>query len=161
MKLRLAGIGLLLATTFSSNVMAGENTFGFAITKAEIENTRLDSGFKLFGTIMPSDNFGVEFAHGKYGDLEDVEFSSTNIALVAATSGDTVNVYGKLGVALWEVEMYDFWYDDSYTVDGEDLLVGLGLNVKAGSARLKFELEGIDADGVDVVSLNIGLGVAF
>ena len=105
MKLRLAGIGLLLATTLSSNAMAGENTFGFAITKAEIENTRLDSGFKIFGTIMPSDNFGVDFAHGKYGDLEDVEFSSTNIALVAATSGDTVNVYGKLGLALWEVEM--------------------------------------------------------
>ena len=160
MKLRLAGIGLLLATTFSSNIMAGENAVGVAITKAELENTRLDTGFKLFATIMPSDNVGVEFAHGEYGELGDVDFSSTNIALVAATSGGTANVYGKLGLAFWSAKIDD-WYYGSETVSGEDLMVGLGLNVRAGDALVKFEVEGIDADGADVVSLNIGLGVAF
>lgn len=145
---------------FSQFSYAGETVVGIALTKTEIENTRLDNGNKIFLNAMANENFGFEAAIGKYGELGDLEFSSTNFAFLAATSG-TVSVYGKFGLALWEAETYD-WYYGSETVDGEDLLIGLGLNIKAGdSARIKFELEGIDADNVDVVAVSLGFGVAF
>lgn len=159
MKLVTACFAVVLAM-LSQVSQAGEAVIGLALTKTEIENTRLDNGNKIFLNAMADENFGFEAAIGKYGELGDLEFSSTNFAFLAATSG-TVSVYGKLGLALWEVETYD-WYYGSEKFDGEDLLVGLGMNIKAGStARIKFELEGIDADNVDVVAVSLGFGIAF
>lgn len=158
MKLFSACAAIALAA-FSQLAQAGETVVGIALTKTEIENSRLDNGNKIFLNAMANENFGFEAAIGEYGDRWDVEFSSTNFAFLAATSG-TVSVYGKLGLALWDVKIDD-WYG-SENIDGEDLLIGLGMNIKAGSAvRIKFELEGIDADNVDVVAASLGLGVAF
>jgi hypothetical protein len=158
MKLVTACFAVVLAM-LSQVSQAGETVIGLALTKTEIENTRLDNGNKIFLNAMANENFGFEAAMGNYGDTWYTEFSSTNFAFLAATSG-TVSVYGKLGLALWRAEIDDYY--GSETIDGEDLLVGLGMNIKAGSAvRIKFELEGIDADGADVVAASLGLGVAF
>ena len=163
MEFRLLRAVLLLTAALSQGAQATETIVGITATKAEVENTRLQAGFKLFTVIMPSERFGVEIAHGKYGEHEEegLEFSSTNLALIATTAGDGVDAYGKLGIAMWDVDKHDYWYGQSYSVDGEDTLIGLGVNVKAHRASIKLELEAIDASSGSVVSFNIGFGFAF
>lgn len=167
-----AVLAALLVAGLAVPVVAAETTIGVELTKAKIEDESLDNGFKLFLNHMVSDNFGFEVAHGKYGEYStgyydgwdvysvNAEFSATNFALIGAASlSDSVSVFGKLGLSMWKVDAGGY---GSNSDDGDDVLIGFGLNFDTGSnASFKIEYESIQVEDVDATSINFGLGFRF
>ncbi|NQD36206.1 porin family protein [Permianibacter sp. IMCC34836] len=169
-----AVLAALLVTGLAAPVVAAETTIGVEMTKAKIESDGLDNGYKLFLNHMVSENFGFELAHGKYGKYSsngydgwdtywfDAEFSATNFALIgAAPLNDSISVFGKLGLSMWKVDVFVDG-EGTDTEEGDDLLMGFGLNINAGShASIKIEYESVQVEDADASSINFGLGVRF
>ena len=148
------------AVIFSFSTQALETTIGVAETEFEHDNIDYDRGLKAYLTLVADNGVGFEIAKGKYGEYYDLELSSTNIALLASTSGDVVRFYGKLGIAMWEATV-DSYYFGTATDDGTDTLLGFGMNLNLGSTvQLKLEVETIDVQD-NAQSLNAGIGFRF
>ena len=157
----------LLLAALSTPALAVDTTIGVAKTSAEIDNTEFDDGLKAFVNVSFDNGMGIEVATGKYGSLSvhgyDVEIRATNVALLASTRGEVVQFFGKLGISAWEIVEDDY---DDYSTDrdsDEDMFIGFGMNIIAGSVTLKAEVEQIDNDNAEnrVVSTNIGVGIRF
>lgn len=156
----------LLAISASFSCQAVEVSAGVMKTQLEFDSTELDQGTKGYFTLIWNRGIGLEVAHGKYGSNADADFTSTNLALIAATTGDVVRFYGKLGAAIWEFEggysgrYYDGYYYRSYVRDGEDVLLGFGMNIDIGNVQLKMEVESLD-NRYRPTSINAGIGLTF
>jgi hypothetical protein len=157
----------LLLAALSAPALAVDTTIGVAKTSAEIDNTEFDDGLKAFVNVSFDNGMGIEVTTGKYGSLSeddvDVEIRATNVALLASTRGEVVQFFGKLGISAWEIVVDDY---DDYSTDrdsDEDMFIGFGMNIIAGSVTLKAEVEQIDNDNAEnrVVSTNIGVGIRF
>jgi len=122
-----------------------------------------DTAFKVFGGYGFSRNFAVEFGYADLGEFTlsgpglnmKLESSAIFAELVGrAKVHERVDVFGKLGVAYWDVELQ--FNAVSGDDNGLDPVVGLGFDFRATDAlgiRVEWEQyqnlgEGVDAGGV-------------
>ena len=145
-----------------------------------------DSGYKIYGGYNLSDNFALEGGYVDFGEstltaptgaqftLAGVLFPTpTDINMTAIADAFTFagvgkmdvgigNIFGKLGLAMWDSETTSNIAVLNGTDDGTDLFFGFGIDVgvtEALVARFEYEMYELDDDEVDMMSL--GLHVAF
>lgn len=129
-----------------------------------------DTGFKLIAGIRPLDFIAVEASYMDLGEeSRNLPGLSTNVeasALSAYVLGflpiplPLVDVYGKIGLARWEVDGSLSSLANNFRVDdnGTEFAYGAGIQVGFGSlaARLEYESFDIDnTDGLDLYTLGV------
>lgn len=146
-----------------------------------------DSGFKLFGGHQMNDNLAIE---GFYADLGEATVSGdagdTFIyggilyqflvnngklayegtvlganALLSLPVSDSFSLFGKLGMALWEVDVTASGSgisSSSASDDGTDFFYGVGASYRFNqdwSVRGEYDMYNFDDGDVDMLSVNI------
>lgn len=107
----------------------------------------------------------VEDDRRKWDDfeLQTTALSGQIVASIPLQGG--VSLFGKFGVASWEIEEKDYFYDEYYTTDGTDLIYGGGVQYDFRfPLRLRAEIEAIDIEGENVNDTDvwgITVGAAF
>lgn len=102
----------------------------------------------------------------RYWDDFELHTSALSGQIVASipTSG-SFSLFGKFGLASWEVEEKDYFYDEYYTTDGTDLIYGGGVQYDFRfPLRLRAEVETIDIEGEgfdDAKVVGVTVGAAF
>ena len=145
-----------------------------------------DSGYKIYGGYNLSDNFALEGGYVDFGESTltaptGAQFTLNGVLLQATTdinltaSADAFtfagvgkmdvgigNIFGKLGLAMWDSETTSNIAALNTTDDGTDLFFGFGIDIgvtEALVARFEYEMYELDDDEIDMMSL--GLHVAF
>ncbi|MDH4166173.1 MAG: porin family protein [Gammaproteobacteria bacterium] len=130
-----------------------------------------DTGYKIFGTWMFSENWGIEGGWVDMGTPDDtvlgipvkIDVSGIDVFFVGSMPvADNFDLFGKAGMVSWDA---DFTIGDSEvgvesgSDDGEDLALGFGGRWKLGEQfgiRGEYEWFDIsDADSVWVVSVGV------
>jgi OOP family OmpA-OmpF porin len=145
-----------------------------------------DSGYKIYGGYNLNENFALEGGYVDFGESTltaptGAQFTLAGVLLQATTdinvtaSSDAFtfagvgkmdvgigNIFGKLGLAMWDSETTSNIAALNTTDDGTDLFFGFGIDIgvtEALVARFEYEMYELDDDEVDMMSL--GLHVAF
>jgi len=145
-----------------------------------------DSGYKIYGGYNLNENFALEGSYVDFGEIAMIaptgaQFIASGVLLQATTdinlsaSSDAFtfagvgkmdvgigNIFGKLGLAMWDSETTSNIAAFNTTDDGTDLFFGFGIDIgvtEALVARFEYEMYELDDDEVDMMSL--GLHVAF
>ena len=129
-----------------------------------------DTAIKVFAGYrfdLPVIDLALE---GGYVDFGEADVDTLGNALLLDTTGihlwgvasldaGLVDIFGKLGYIVWEVEA-DF-LDASASDDGADIGYGLGIGFGAGPLQLRSEYEIYDLDGTDVTMISVSLAYRF
>ncbi len=157
-------IGAIGALALLTQAAFADNDLALFLTKAKYESESLDTGFKLQYHHYFDDHMGIELAHGNYGQYERFDWyndsttsqdvKATNIGFVLKSERkDATSVFGKLGASHWSLGS---GYSDT------NGYLGFGVNFYSSDASVfVIEYEKINADSLDVSSLNIGVGGSF
>lgn len=152
---------IVIISLFPTILIANETILGGAVYRTDIEGSRMDeNGERAFLKMMFTEGAGVELSTGDYGQSGHFGFSSNNLNLILGSSGD-VRIYGKVGIAKWEVESIDYNSQKS-KVNDWDIMFGVGVGLRAGTVgRISFEVEKFDAEETEIYATSIGIGFAF
>lgn len=115
-------------------------------------------GWKVYGGMMITDNFGFEAGWTQVGDLDKggvgVETSTVMAAGIAALPiNEDFSIYGKIGAAFWDQDINTLSYD------GTDMMTGIGAKYRFMDqyhARLEWERYGTKLE-TDLISVSVGL----
>ena len=128
-----------------------------------------DTSYRIGGGYRVNQNFAVEGFYIDYGEAEDsfggIDFSSEADAFQFQAVGlfpvnPTVELYGKLGLAIWDLEtcIGTLCGDD----DGTDLVYGLGAAFNVTQAvAIRAEYEIVEFDDVDIDTIMVGVDIGF
>ena len=138
-------------------------SYGYADIEDSDQNFTFDgadTGYKLFGSYMFRNGFGIEGAYIDFGEPDDDLLGQ--IARIDAEAwslygvgefglSDSLDLFAKAGVVSWEADSLI----DGIPVgvdDGEDLALGIGATFNSGGALgLRAEFEWFDIDDADAV----------
>jgi OOP family OmpA-OmpF porin len=139
-----------------SNVSIEDDGFGVDLT---------GTGYKVFGTYMFNDNFGIEGGWLSFGEPSDtvggfdleVDADGFDVFAVGALPvSDTVDLFAKAGMLAWDATASINGFEDS-SESGEDLALGIGGRFTGASGfgvRAEYEwFDFADADSVWMISL--------
>ena len=130
-----------------------------------------DTAFKVFGGYMfdlPIVNLGLEVGYVDFGEadidtnLDQLVYDPTGINLwgIAEFELGPVDLFGKVGAIVWDVETTTF--AGSSSDDGTDFGFGLGLGFNIGKVQIRGEYELYDTSGTELSMLSmLSLGVAY
>jgi opacity protein-like surface antigen len=127
-----------------------------------------DTSFRFGGGYRLNENFAVEGYYIDYGEAETTfgrfrataeatAFQFQAVGLLPVSS--TVDLYGKLGLALWDAELSvsGFEADD----DGTDLVFGFGANFNIReriTLRVEYEIAELDDADIDTIMFGVNIG---
>lgn len=168
-----------------SDIRSGLNSFG----SASLSFDDRDTGFKVLGGYRFHRNFAVEAAYGDYGAANysatttfpsgraagEYSTTATQVAAVGMIPiNDSLDLFGKLGVAWWKVEAKGNFVPtigagaaSSISKSGSDTVWGLGAHYQlANNAALRVEYERFRAGDSstgrgDVSLLSVGVTLRF
>jgi OOP family OmpA-OmpF porin len=132
-----------------------------------------DTGFKIFGGYSFNPNFAVELSYFDLGEVRggfsdpffgDFNFKVGVSGLNASAVGrlpvsDTFSLFGKLGVASYDVDAHvsgDFIGSGSDSQSETDLTYGIGAALSVGQVELRAEYEAINVDNGDATMISVG-----
>jgi opacity protein-like surface antigen len=166
---------LLASSMFASGAMA-DNYFGVGVGSADLEGYD-DSSFKIFGGTRNA-NLGFEVAYHDFGSIGEtipgiasftwettgIEFSGVGYMPVSPT----MDVFGKLGLLMWDVDVtltdYTIPATATGSTDGNDLIYGVGLQFNTSnnlSLRVEYQASTLDVEGEDIDLENWSVGATF
>jgi hypothetical protein len=91
------------------------------------------------------------------GDAFDFEGEALSLAALPGLQVGPVNLFARAGITRWEVERRSRFYPQlNRTLDGEELLLGLGAELRLGHFGLRLEAERHPVDEVDVDVISLG-----
>lgn len=159
------------ALLLSSAAPAADRFVGLGVGSADIDDSTTiagarvamddtDIGWKVYGGMMVTENFGFEAAWTDLGDMNhggvDLETEGFSAAGIAALPlGKRFSLYGKVGVFFWDQDINTVGYD------GEDLMYGVGARVRFMDqfhARIDYEV--FDAE-LETSLVSVGVGLQF
>jgi len=155
--------GLSLGATYSyANIKDSDQAFSF---------DGADTGYKLFGTYMFNNGFGIEGGYIDFGDPDDdllgqtarIDAEAWSLYGVGALGlSDSFDLFAKAGVISWEADSLIDGIPISAD-DGEDLALGIGAKWNSdGAFGLRAEFEWFDVDDVDAVWMaSVGFELRF
>ncbi|MBI5039989.1 MAG: outer membrane beta-barrel protein [Gammaproteobacteria bacterium] len=117
-----------------------------------------DMGWKFYGGMMITDNFGFEAGYTDLGSMSqgavNLETDTFYAAGVAALPiGEDFSIYGKVGAAFWDQNINTLSYD------GTDLMTGIGAKYRFADqfhVRVEWERYGSKLE-TDFISAGLGL----
>lgn len=154
---------------FSAGASVGYSNVSFEEDGASIDLT--GTGYKIFGTYMFNDYFGIEGGWLNLGDPSDtvagfdVELDADAFdvfAVGALPVSDSFDLFAKAGMLAWDASIsIDGFGEDSDS--GEDLALGFGGRFTGASGfGLRAEYEWFDlADADSVWMISLGFEYAF
>ena len=154
---------------FSAGASIGYSNVSFEEEGASIDLT--GTGYKVFGTYMFNDNFGIEGGWLSLGEPSDtvagfdVELDGDGFdvfAVGALPVSDTFDLFAKAGVLAWDATLSVDGFEDS-SESGEDLALGIGGRFSGASGfGVRAEYEWFDlADADSVWMISLGFEYAF
>lgn len=178
-KLNYIFLGLVLAgaATVAQAGNVGQGYFSGLIGNTEVDDEGFDGSdmsFRIGGGYQLNENIAIEGYYIDYGSADDSVDTGFGIYDVSADAtslqiqgvamipvNPTVDLYGKLGLALWDAELCIEsigCIDD----DGSDIVFGFGGNIDINNkVTIRAEYELADFDGTDVNTLMAGVNIAF
>ncbi len=164
------GAALLLSGAVASAAMQNEGYYvGVGVGQAtlELEGTDSDSSFegddtafRVIGGYRILRYLAVEAFFNDYGTAEDEvfglnvagEFRAFGVAAVGFIPFDTVDLFGKIGIARWDGKLIDADFDEQFFQEENfDPMLGIGVQLRLGQVALRAEVEGqllsFDDDG--------------
>lgn len=164
------GAALLLCGAVASAAMPFEGYYvGLGVGQAtvELEGTDADSdlegddtAFRVIAGYRIFRYLGVEAFYNDYGAVEDevfglnigAEFRAFGIAAIGMIPLDTVDLFGKIGIARWDGTLEDVDLDEEFFQEENfDPMLGIGVQWRIGQVALRAEVEGqmlsFDDDG--------------
>ena len=164
---------LALATTsanaeFSIGASAGYVTI--ADSDATVDFDGNDVGYKLFGTYMFNNFFGVEGGYVDFG-APDSDFLGSNFSIEASgwnaylvgnlPIGDTFGLFAKAGAVKWDADSFMDGISAG-SDDGNDLALSGGVRLNFGSLGIRAEIDWYDVSDADKAWMaSIGLEFRF
>ena len=160
---------------FYLGASAGESTLETSDTfdGEEYDFEASDTHFKVFGGYMFNEYFGVEAAFLDLGALDDrvgfdggeagplaidadADFTGIAAEVVGQYPIGDFDLFAKVGVISYELDG-DLTLSDSdgvleresFSVDGEELIYGVGARYNFGQIGVRAEYEVVDADDID------------
>ena len=138
-------------------------SYGYANIKTSDQDFTFDaadSGYKLFGTYMFSNGFGIEGGYTDFGAPDDdilgqvasIDAEAWSLYGVGALGlSESFDLFAKAGVISWDAESKVFGVPVDVD-DGQDLALGIGAKFNtSGSLGLRAEFEWFDIDDADAV----------
>lgn len=163
-----AWMGLAASLLISSSAFA-DRYVGLGIGSATIDDTATiggtqtsvdddDIGWKFYGGMFFTDNFGFEAGWIDLGDMSqngvDLETEGfTAAGLAAMPLSEDLSVYAKAGVFFWDQDV------NTVNFDGQDLMYGLGVRMRfMEQFHVRLEWERFDTKfETDMISVTGGI----
>ena len=163
-----AWMGLAASLLISSSAFA-DRFVGLGIGQASIDDTATiggtqmsvdddDIGWKFYGGMFFTDNFGFEAGWTDLGDMSqngvDLETEGfTAAGLAAMPLSEDLSVYAKAGVFFWDQDV------NTVNFDGQDLMYGLGVRMRfMEQFHVRLEWERFDTKfETDLISVTGGI----
>ncbi len=141
-----------------------------ADTESNVEFDGNDVGYKLFGTYMFNNFFGIEGGYVDFG-APDADVFGNNLSIEATgwngylianlPLGNTFDLFAKAGAVKWDADSFI----DGIAVgsdDGSDLALSGGMRVNIGSLGIRAEIDWYDIADTDKAWMaSIGLEFRF
>ncbi len=159
----LAALALTAGTVAQADVQPGFYA-GVGIGQSTIDvglSDDSDTSFKVFGGYSINEHFAVELAYVDGGSVDErqgpssVEVEVTGLTAVAVGRlpvNDMFAVYGKLGLASYDVELTfsdPFFGSGSVKESDEEVMYGIGAAFSFGQFELRGEYEMVDVSDGD------------
>lgn len=142
------------AMTVSAGAMAQQSAskwyLGADVGTTDLEGADDDTALRILGGYQINRTFAAELGYGMLYDKGGVDVTAWELVGIGSFPlGNRFSVFGKLGLAMWEVEAGAF--DD----DGTDLTYGIGLQYDLSNRLgLRGQWQRYDVDGdADVLSI--------
>ena len=130
-----------------------------------------DTGYKLFGSYMFNNGFGIEGGYIDFGKPDDdilgqvarIDAEAWNLYGVGSLGlSDSFDLFAKAGIVSWEAESQIAGIPVDID-DGEDLALGIGAKFNTnGGFGLRAEFEWFDIDDADAVWMaSVGFELRF
>lgn len=158
----LAALGLMAVTAAQADTQPGFYA-GVGLGQSTIDvglSDDSDTSFKVFGGYSFNEHFAVELAYIDGGSVEErvgpssAEVEVTGLSAMAVGRlpvNDMFSVFGKLGLASYDVELTfsdPFFGNGSVKESDEEVMYGIGAAFGFGQFELRGEYEMVDvADG--------------
>lgn len=165
-----AVLGTLSLAALAPQAAAADNGFylgaGLTNTDFDIEDASGDdNGFKLIAGFRPLDWLAIEANYIDLGGDEaggtSLDAKATTITALAIAEVGVVDLYGKLGLASWNVDLRDQEFGN-FSDDGWEPVYGVGVGAHFGSLGVRAEYEMFNADLFDELDTDVNiLSVSF
>ena len=164
-----AWMGLAASMLLCSGAYAQDRFVGIGFGASDIDDSTSiggtqvsmdenDLGWKLYGGMLITDNFGFEAGWTDLGDMNkagvDVETEGFVVSgLASLPLGKTFSIYGKAGVFFWDQDI------NTVSFDGEDLMYGIGARLRfLDQFHVRLEWERFDTKlETDLISVTAGI----
>jgi opacity protein-like surface antigen len=161
------GLALVSASSIAQAADAGQAYFSGYLGNTDVDVDGFsgsDMSFRIGGGYQLNRNIAVEGFYINYGEAEDrgytIEATALQFQGVAMLPvSPAVDLYGKLGLALWDGEACG---NGCVSNDGNDIVFGFGgaFDVsKKVAIRAEYELA--DFDDADFNTIMVGVDIAF
>lgn len=145
---------------------------GASIGQTNIDIPGFDDGdsIAISGGYKFSDNFAIEASYVELGDSKDNEapvwtlkadgINLAAIGIIPAT--DKIDVFGKLGMYMWDFSVNEAGFGEIYSKDGTDLSLGFGASMLVTERfGLVVEYQEFEVDDEDLSNISLGARFRF
>lgn len=164
-----AWIGLAASVLLCNSAYAEDRFVGMGVGASDIDDSASingaqvsmdenDVGWKLYGGMLITDNFGFEAGWTDLGDMNaggvDIETEGFVAAgLASLPLGEKFSIYGKVGVYFWDQDI------NTVSFDGQDLMYGIGARLRfLDQFHVRLEWERFDTKfEADLISVTGGI----
>ena len=163
-------LGLLSLAALAPTAAAADNGFylGAGITETQFDVEGLGSGslddnsFKVIAGFRPLNWLAFEANYldlgGEEADGNSLDSSAITLSGLVLAEIGIVDLYARLGVAKWDVDVASDFLEVSESDDGWEPTYGVGIGAHFGSIGLRAEYEAFSMDDydmdVDTISLS-------
>lgn len=155
----------------SGAVGAQSGYLGLSVGQTDIDTSGFDDGrsIAITGGYKFNENFAIEAAFVDLGDSEDnedpvwtIEGDGFNLSAVGIVPvNETIDIFGKIGVFMWDLSLDEAGLGEIYSDDGTDLSFGIGASANLTEQfGVVFEYQRFDIDG-DASNISIGARLNF
>jgi hypothetical protein len=160
-----AALGTLSLAAMAPKASAADNGFylGAGVTQTEFDvddigNGELDdNSFKIIAGFRPLDWLAVEANYidlgGESSGGVNLDATATTLSALAIAEFGVIDVYGRVGVANWNVDLESGLFNEDD--DGWEPTFGVGVGAHFGSLGVRAEYEQFSADLFDELDSDI------
>lgn len=151
----------------SATASAEGGYLGLSVGQTDVDLSGFDDGdsIAISGGYKFNKNFAIEAAYVDLGESEDdidpvwtLEADGFNFSAVGIIPvNEKIDIFGKVGIFMWDVSLDEAGYGELASDDGTDLSFGIGASANLTEQfGLVFEYQRFDLDDDDVTNISIG-----
>ncbi|MCK5395417.1 MAG: porin family protein [Gammaproteobacteria bacterium] len=169
---RLSSIITACVLTTSVSMSHAGGYIGASIGQTDIDVPGFDdaNSLAIYGGYKVNKNFALELSYVDLGESEDdfapvwtVEVDGINFSAVGIfPASEQVDLFGKVGMYMWDISVSEAGFGEFYSEDGTDLSFGFGAAINLTEQfALVFEYQMFDVDDEDMTNISLGARLNF